>query len=85
MPKLNNTQKNKHLTTEERAEIQEALNRRMSFKANAHLLMKDPTTISYEVKHHRMEHKGGFSTSSVPCPLFKALFVCNGCSKVNGK
>lgn len=82
MPNLNNTKKNKHLTTEERAEIQEALNRRMSFKAIARLLMKDPTTISYEVKHHRMEHKGGFSTSSEPCPLLlKAPFVCNGCSK----
>lgn len=47
MPNLNNTKKNKHLTTEESAGIQESLNRQMSFKTIARLLMKDSTTIFY--------------------------------------
>lgn len=77
-----NSKKNKHLTSEDRTEIQECLNKRMSFKDIARLIEKDPTTISYEVKHHRMEHKSGFSSLDTPCPsLLKAPFVCNGCPK----
>jgi len=82
MTNKSNPKKNKHLTSEDRTEIQECLNRRMSFKDIARLLGKDPTTISYEVKHHRMEHKSGFSSLDAPCPsLLKAPFVCNGCPK----
>lgn len=43
MPNLNNTKKNKHLTSVDRAEIQEGLNRCMSFKAITHLLKKNST------------------------------------------
>lgn len=75
-------EKGKHLTAEKRVEIELGLNSGMTFKAIARRIGKDPTTVSYEVKHHRMEHKNGFSTTDKPCPLLlKPPFVCNGCSK----
>lgn len=77
-----NTRKNKHLTNEERSEIENCLAKRMTFKDIGRFIGKDPTTISYEVKHHRIEHKSGFTKIEGSCPLLlKAPFVCNGCSK----
>ena len=74
--------KNKHLTSEERNEIESCLAKRMTFKAIGRLIGKDPTTISYEVKHHRAENKNGFAKVEGTCPaLLKAPFVCNGCPK----
>lgn len=82
MVKEFNQKKNKHLTMEDRKEIEECLGKRMSFKAIARLIQKDPTTVSYEVKHHRQEHRNSFTTKDEPCPsLLKAPFVCNGCQK----
>ena len=76
------SKKNKHLTQEDRKEIEECLGKRMSFKAIAKLLSKDPTTVSYEVKHHRTEYKNAFTTKSEACPeLLKAPFVCNACPR----
>lgn len=76
------TRKNKHLTNEERTEIESCLSKRMTFKDIGRYIGKDATTISYEVKHHRMEHKSGFTKIDGTCPLLlKAPFVCNGCSK----
>ena len=46
MPDL--TKKNKHLTLEERVEIQECLNHAMTFKAIAARIGKDQTTVSKE-------------------------------------
>lgn len=67
---------------EDRKEIEECLGKRMSFKAIAQLISKDPTTISYEVKHHRQEHRNSYTNQMDPCPfLLKAPFVCNGCQK----
>ena len=78
----NNPKKNKHLTLEDRKEIEECLCKQMTFKAIAKLIQKDPTTVSYEVKHHRAEHKNGFVSVEGTCPnLLKAPFVCNGCPK----
>lgn len=77
-----NPKKNKHLTPEDRKEIEECLSKRMTFKAIAALIGKDPTTISYEVKHHRSEHRNGYVSMDGTCPLLlKAPFVCNGCPK----
>ena len=45
MPDEQNT-KAKHLTTEERTEIQDCLFHGMSFKAIARQIGKDPTTVS---------------------------------------
>ena len=76
------SKKNKHLTHEDRCEIEECLGKRMTFKSISALIAKDPTTVSYEVKHHRTEHRNSFTTSDEPCPLLlKAPFVCNGCPK----
>lgn len=71
----------RHLTFEERIEIQDCLFHGISFKGIARRIGKDPTTISKEVKKHiqvipaRMENPR-------PCPdLLKAPFVCNGCRR----
>lgn len=77
-----NNKKNKHLTPEDRRQIEECLGKCMTFKAIARLIEKNPTTVSYEVKHHRQELRNAYSTLSEPCPqLLKAPFVCNGCKK----
>ena len=44
----------KHLTLEDRNFIEQALNRDMTFKEIGKFLSKDPTTISKEVKKHRI-------------------------------
>lgn len=76
------SKKHKHLTAEDRKVIEECLEKKMTFKAIAKLLGKDPTTISYEVKHHRQEHKNSYTSAKEPCSeLLKSPFVCNGCSK----
>lgn len=82
MAKKINEKKYKHLTPEDRRQIEECLTKRMTFKAIGKFLQKDPTTISYEIKHHRSEHRNSFSKLSEACPnLLKAPFVCNGCQK----
>ena len=53
MAKKTNEKKYKHLTPEDRRQIEECLGKRMTFKSIGKLLQKDPTTISYEIKHHR--------------------------------
>lgn len=78
--------KNKHLTIEQRKEIEACLDHGMTFKAIGRRVGKDPTTISYEVKHHRKEHRNDFVRSEDGCPvLLKAPFVCNGCQKRRSK
>ena len=79
---MTESKKNKHLTRDDRKEIEDCLNKRMSFKSIAKLISKDPTTVSYEVKHHRVEHRNGFTSSDETCSsLLKAPFVCNGCPR----
>ena len=76
--------KNKHLTLEDRIEIQECLCKGMTFKAIASRIGKDPTTVSKEVKLHAKEYSSGFTKTNAICPkLLKAPFVCNGCIKKN--
>ena len=82
MVKSDNPKKNKHLTLEDRQLIEDCLQKRMTFKAIAKLIEKDPTTVSYEVKHHRIEQRNSNTSIEDPCPLLlKAPFVCNGCKK----
>ena len=53
----------KHLSLEDRKYIERSLNSGYSFKDIARFLCKDPTTISKEVKLHRVSdwyHKGSF-------------------------
>lgn len=82
----NNPKYNKHMTQNDREEIQSCLDHGMNFKAIAARIGKDSTTVSKEIKKHLKVSpttmdpvKAG---TAVPCPLLlKAPFVCNGCKK----
>jgi IS30 family transposase len=85
-----NPKKNKHLTTEDRQEIQDCLYHGMTFKDIARRVGKDQTTISKEVKKHitvkdegiRRTDGSGHLIAPEICPaLIKAPFVCNPCKK----
>ena len=77
-----NEQKNKHMTLEDRIEIQECLSKGMTFKSIAKRIGKSPTTISREVKAHIQFHTNSFVKTDAVCPLLlKAPFVCNACEK----
>ena len=76
------TKKHKHMTLDDRIEIQECLHKGMSFKDIGKRIGKDQTTISKEVKLHAKVQVNGFTKTDEMCPkLLKAPFVCNGCSK----
>jgi len=88
MPDLN--KKSKHLTLDDRLEIQEGLNRGATFKAIAERIGKDQTTVSKEVKRNlvvsppsfKHTKEDGTPAEIPPCPkLLKAPFVCNPCEK----
>ncbi len=51
--------KNKHLTAEERKVIECSLNHKISYASIANALVKDPTTISKEVKSHTVIWRKG--------------------------
>lgn len=77
-----NERKNKHMTLEDRIEIQECLSKGMTFKSIAKRIGKSPTTISREVKAHIQFHTNSFVKTDTVCPLLlKAPFVCNACEK----
>ena len=81
---MNYEKRNKHMTLDDRIEIQECLNKGMTFKAIAQRIEKDQTTVSKEVKLHGKVHANGFTKTDECCPkLLKAPFVCNGCPKRN--
>jgi len=82
--------KNKHLTFEDRNEIQQCLDHEMTFKGIAQRIGKDQTTVSKEVKKHlditasKVVHcdRNGNEVPLPVCPrLLKAPFVCNPCEK----
>ena len=87
MTDLNST-KFKHLTLDDRIEIQMCLDQGMTFKAIGARVEKDQTTISKEVKRHikvspsaKKLDKHGKPITDI-CPLLvKAPFVCNPCKK----
>ena len=77
-----NEKKNKHMTLNDRIEIQECLCKGMTFKAIGARIGKSQTTVSREVKAHLQSHTNSFVRTDEPCPrLLKAPFVCNGCEK----
>lgn len=77
-----NKNKYKHMTLDDRIEIQECLNKGMTFKDIAKRIGKDPTTISKEVKKHLVVHSNSFTKTTECCPkLLRAPFVCNNCAK----
>ena len=72
--------KHKHLTLSDRNDIQLGLERGETFKAIGQLILKDPTTVSKEVKRNRLVRES--TCDNLPCPLLnKAPFACNGCPK----
>ena len=76
--------KNKHMTLDERIEIQECLDKGMTFKAIGERIDKDQTTVSKEVKKHFEIYTNCFCKTNECCPKhLKAPFVCNGCQKRN--
>lgn len=78
----NNEKKNKHMTFDDRIEIQECLSKGMTFKAIGERIGKNQTTISREVKIHMEPYTNSFVRTDEICPkLLKAPFVCNGCEK----
>ena len=72
--------KHKHLTLSDRNDIQLGLERGETFKAIGQSILKDPTTVSKEVKRNRQVRES--TCHNLPCPLLdKATFVCNGYPK----
>lgn len=72
--------KHKHLTLSDRNDIQLGLERGETFKAIGQSILKDPTTVSKEVKRNRQVRES--ICDNLTCPLLnKAPFVCNGCPK----
>ncbi len=81
---MNKEKKNKHMTLDDRIEIQECLTKGMTFKAVGQRIGKNQTTVSKEVKLHGKVHINGFTKTDECCPkLMKAAFVCNRCLKRN--
>ena len=63
------SKKNKHMTLDDRIEIQECLNKGMTFKAIGERIEKDPTTISKEVKLHGRSYTNSFTKTDECCPM----------------
>lgn len=88
-----NSKRNKHMTVDDRLEIQACLDRGVNFKDIARRIGKDPTTISKEVKKHlevkpapvKRTSLDGTPIERKQCPmLLKAPFVCNPCKRRHG-
>ena len=75
----------KHLTLNDRIYIENELNKGTSFKDIARFLCKDPTTISKEVKAHRLSdwyHKGTFYNAHNFCIHRYHCKKTNACGKI---
>ena len=76
------TMKNKHMTLDDRIEIQECLTKGMTFKTISEKIGKSRTTISREDKLHMHPYSNSFVRTEEVCPkLLKAPFVFSGCEK----
>lgn len=77
--------KNKHMTLEDRLEIEDCLRHNVTFKNIAKNIGKDQTTVSKEVKRNLVIESTTMTVNGKApeiCPnLLKAPFVCNGCKK----
>ena len=75
----------KHLTLEDRKYIEKSLNSGCSFKSIARYLCKDPTTISKEIRLHRISdwyHKGSFNNAHNFCIHRYHCRKVNVCGKI---
>jgi len=68
--------KNKHLTNEERRQLEHLLRAKRSIKAIAHILGKSPSTISREIKKHALP-----SNKSAPGRIRNRCLYRRSCSK----
>ena len=77
--------KNKHMDLNVRIEIQQCLDKGMTFKAIGQWVGKDQTTISKEVKKHMtIKEPPVHNFLMQPCKkLMKSPFVCNPCERRN--
>lgn len=69
----------KHLTLSDRIAIENALEKQMSFKDIGKLLFKDPTTISKEVKKHRIKKENSYYGGRHPCEYVQQCTRFNVC------
>jgi IS30 family transposase len=78
-----NSTHGKHLTLDNRIEIQDCLYKGMTFKAIGIHIGKNQTTVSKEVKKHIQLHKTLTCTETdATCPvLLRPPYVCNPCPK----
>ncbi len=60
--------KNKHMTLEDRIEIQECLTKGMTFKSIGNQIGKDPTMISKKVKLHGQTYRNSFTKTEESYP-----------------
>ena len=75
----------KHLTLEDRKYIEHSLNEGLTFKDIAKYLCKDPTTISKEIKLHRLDdwfHRGPFYNKKNFCEKRYHCKKTNACGKI---
>lgn len=86
--------KGKHLTLENRIDIQTCLDKGMTFKETGKFIKKDPSTVSKEIKRHLVVRpttisrfaEDGSPLDPPPCPLLlKPPYVCNSCEKRSRK
>ena len=77
--------KNKHLTLELRNRIEQGLNQRLSFKAIGFDIEKDCTTVSKEIKNHRVfEKTGGYGRHFNDCSHRRSCqqrAICFDCTR----
>ena len=70
---MTNETKNKHMTLQNRIEIQECLSKGMTFKSIAKRIGKSAATVSGEVKGHMQAHTNSFVRTDETYPkLLKA-------------
>jgi len=73
----------KHLTLDERIEIQDCLYKGMNFKTIGKRIGKCPTTVSKEIKKHIQTHTtlSSLDSNKICSNLLKSPYVCNPCQK----
>ena len=72
--------KNKHLSFNDRLEIEKGLTENLSFKKICIIIEKDCTTISKEIKNHVIFKNIG----AVGRPFFECIYRCNCPHKIKG-
>ena len=67
----------KHLTLQERIDIASSLNKQESFKSIGNMLSKDCTTISKEIRNHRIFKRSGAARGGMPHNACRHRFHCD--------